>query len=243
MTANNPSPSDLSVTRTTSLLERLSSTVAHHAAAEEALTREARTRRLTLERRQQEATAALDQQLAREAGIIDNAWLERWEHTRGHHEQRMLRIEKAERNSQRDMPRRIEAARAHWLGGLQRQRLAQERALTSQAGQTLEQYKARQGRLAEAQAGLAKLRRRAHQAFNGSPGFRLFLKAPGTASPETDANEALAAVERQLPLLTEQLTAYRQKPLPRFFSVLTPALLAVVILAAAFIMAYSPLML
>ena len=59
----------------------------------------------------------------------------------------MLRIEKAERNSQRDMPRRIEAARAQWLGGLQRQRLAQERALTGQAGQVLAQFKPRAGRL------------------------------------------------------------------------------------------------
>ena len=98
MTANNSSPVDLSVAHTTSLLERLGGTLSELAAGEEVLLKEARTRRLTLERRQGEAVAAFDQQFAKEAGAIDATWLGRWDHTRRHHEQRMFRIEKAERN-------------------------------------------------------------------------------------------------------------------------------------------------
>ena len=72
MTANNSSPVDLSVAHTTSLLERSAARLSKHAAAEEVLVKEARTRRLTLERRQGEATAAFEQQLAKEAGAIDS---------------------------------------------------------------------------------------------------------------------------------------------------------------------------
>lgn len=242
MTATNPIPADLSVTRTTSLLERLAAAASQHAADEELLTKETRTRRLTLERRQSEAMAAMDQQLARESGVIDNKWLERWESTRSHYALRMARLEKAEWNSKRDMPRRIEAARAQWLGGLQRQRIARERQLESGAAQVLAQYQGRQGRLTESTDGLQRLRRRALQAFNGTPGFRQLLeKAPvkdvGESLP--DAEAALAGVEAQLPILTEQLTAYRQRPLPRFFSILTPAILMVLIFAGALVLAGS----
>ena len=242
MTANNSSPVDLSVAHTTSLLERLGGTLSELAAGEEVLLKEARTRRLTLERRQGEAVAAFDQQFAKEAGAIDATWLGRWDHTRRHHEQRMFRIEKAERNSQRDMPRRIEAARAQWLGGLQRQRLSKERALTGQAGQVLEQYAARQARLGAAELVLERLRRRAYQAFNGSAGFRQMLVTPGPSAPSSpalDSDAALAAVEQQLPLLTEQLTAYRQRPVPRFFSILTPAVLVILTVIGAVLFAGS----
>ncbi len=239
MTANNPSPADLSVTHLTGLLERLSAALSSHAAAEEQLMKESRTRRITLERRQNEATAAFEQQFAAETGAIDQTWLHRWEDTRRHHEQRMRRIDKAERNSQRDLPRRVEAARAHWLGGLQRQRLAQERALTQQAEQALTRFTARAPRLAEADAALTRLTRRADQAFHGMPAFRHLLKAPGKALAEPDGDAALAAVEAQLPSLTEKLDTFRRQPLNRLFGILTPPVLLVVIFAGALIMAGS----
>ena len=248
MTVNNSSPADLSVTHCRGLLEHLAATAARHAADEELLVKETRTRRLGMERRQNEAVAILNQQLANESAAIDSLWLGRWEHTRNHHENRMRRIEKAERNSQRDMPRRIEAARAQWLGGLQRQRVSQERALVTGAAQVLQQYGARQGRLDEARTTLNRLRARAHQAFHGTPGFRQLLLSPdrtspatpGTADlPETGADAALSAVETRIPLLTEQLDAYRQRPLPRFFSILTPPLLVIIVFAGALILAGS----
>ncbi|MDB6070260.1 MAG: segregation ATPase, FtsK/SpoIIIE family [Verrucomicrobiales bacterium] len=260
MTANNPSPvADLSVARTTSLIERLSAAITRHAAAEELLVKETRTRRMALERRHGEATAAFDQQVARESGAIDSEWLARWEKTRRHHESRMVRIEKAERNSHRDLPRRIEAARAHWLGGLQRQRLHQERLEASRSEQALQAYAARAPRLAEALAQLETLRRRAFVAFNGSPGFRLLLKpqapagtpaepasAPDPAVPAgpsawsaADADAALAAVEAAVPVLTEKLRSYRGKPLARFFTILTPPVLLVIIFAGALVLAGS----
>ena len=139
MIVNNTSLPDLSVAATTGLLERLSSEAARHAASGEILIKETRTRRLTLERRHAEVLAALEQQQAKEGGAIDSEWLGRWEHIRGALERRQLRIEKAERNSQRDLPRRIEAARASWLGKLQHQRISLERELGAEAKQLQDQ--------------------------------------------------------------------------------------------------------
>ncbi len=236
MTANNSSPADLSPSRALGLLQTLAATAATAAAAEDAILKESRLRRLTLERRHHEALAALELQRSQAAAALDATWLQRWNHTRHLRESRHLRIEKAERHSLRDLPRRTEAARAHWLGGLQRQRLSQERALLNQSDQALEPYQARAERLAAAQASLERLRRRAHQAFQGSPGFAPYLAAPAAATPE-DPAAALAAAEAQLPILAEQLHAYRQRPLPRFFSILSPPVLLVLIFAGALILA------
>ena len=240
MTANNHPLPDLSVATTTGLLERLSAETARHAASGEVLIKETRTRRLTLERRHAEVVASLDQQQAKEGEAVDAAWLGRWERTREHLERRQWRIEKAERNCQRELPRRIEAARGAWLGKLQHQRIARERELAAEANRLQEAFEARRSRIATVEQDVTKLTRRAHQAFNGSAGFRAFLKPadPAAESPEQPV-VSLEEVEQSPPALTENLLAYRQLTLPRFFSILTPALLAVLIVVAAAIGAGS----
>ncbi len=240
MTANNIPLPDLSVATTTGLLERLATEAARHAAAGEVLTKESRTSRLTLERRHAEVVEALAQQQAKEGAAIDAEWLGRWERTRAHLERRQVRIEKAERNSQRDLPRRIEAARGAWLGKLQHQRIARERELGTEANALQEQYEAQRGRIEKVEQEIRKLRHRAHQAFNGSTGFRTLLQS---AKPTPDlpviSAAALDTVEQSLPSLTEKLMAYRQLLLPRFFSILTPALLIALVIAGALIAAGS----
>ena len=77
MTANNISLPDLAVATTIGLLERLTAAASSHAASGEVLIKESRTRRLTLERRHGEVTAALDQQQAKEGGAVDAEWLGR----------------------------------------------------------------------------------------------------------------------------------------------------------------------
>ena len=240
MTANNIPLPDLSVATATAQLERLTAAAGSHAAAGEVLIKETRTRRLTLERRHGEVGTALDEQQAKEGGAIDSAWLGRWERTRQHLERRQIRIEKAERNSLRDLPKRIEAARGAWLGKLQHQRISHEREVGARARELQETYEAQRGRIDKVDQEITKLRRRAQQAFNGSAGFRALLRP---ANPEGDAaadpNAALQSLEDSLPALTEKLMAYRQLSVPRFFSILTPALLAVVVLAGAVIAAGS----
>ena len=81
MTASNLPPADLSVATTLSLLERLTAATQMHAKAGEALLKESRVRRLTLERRQGEVSTALDQQQAKEGGELDQHWLGLWEAT------------------------------------------------------------------------------------------------------------------------------------------------------------------
>ena len=240
MTANSLPFPDLSATTTTGLLERLSAEAARHAASGEVLAKETRTRRLTLERRHGEVLTALDQQQTKEGGAVDSEWLARWEHVRNHLERRQGRIEKAERNSQRDLPKRIEAARGAWLGKLQHQRITQERELSSEAHQLQEKYEAQRSRIAQVQDEITKLTRRAHQAFNGSAGLRRLLKpANAAAAAPVNSVAALEELEKSWPSLTKKLRAYRQLPLPRFFSILTPALLATLVLAGALIGAGS----
>ena len=240
MTANNISLPDLSVATTIGLLERLTAAASSHAASGEVLIKESRTRRLTLERRHGEVTAALDQQQAKEGGTVDAEWLGRWESIRQHLERRQMHIEKAERNSQRDLPKRIEAARATWLGNLQHQRIMQEREQGAEARQLLEKYEAQRGRIDQVEEQITRLSRRAHQSFNGSAGFRSLLKPANPAvGAGADAVAALSGVEESLPVLTEKLLAYRQRAMPRFFSILTPALLAVLVIVSAVILAGS----
>ena len=242
MTASNPSSADLSAAHTISLLEQLAASISQHRAAGDLLQKESRTRRLTMERRQGEANAAFEQQFTSESAVLDQTWVQRWDKTRWHHEQRMLRIEKAERNCLRDLPRRIDAARAQWLGGLQRERIGQERHLAADVEKALAKFSARAPRIAEARASLDKLRRRAHQAFHGMAGFRLLLETGSREEPPTsgmDSDAALAGLEQQIPILTEQLEAYRSQPLPRFFSILTPSVLLVLILIGALVLAGS----
>jgi len=248
MTANN-TPADLRISRLTYLLEQLSSRAVHYATEEDLLLKETRTRRLTLERRHHEATAAFNQQAEQESGAIDNAWLSLWENTRTRFEQRLVWLEKAERNAQRDLPRRIEAARGQWLGGLQRQRLSQERALAAAAAVQFQLIEARRPRLEEAAQILQRLTRRTHAAFQGSPGFRQWLAvpreaavapgAPSTSPAIPDADATLTSLEERLPGLKRQLDEYRRRILPRFFTILPPVALIGLILISALIVAGS----
>ncbi|MES2707278.1 MAG: FtsK/SpoIIIE domain-containing protein [Verrucomicrobiota bacterium] len=244
MTVNSLTAPDLSVARTASLLERLTGTLSSHAQAAEVLTREQRVQRLALERRRQEALTLLDQRTAQELEALDSVWVGRWENTRWHHEQRMLRIEKAERNCLRDLPRRTESARADWLGGIQRDRIAMERGVLSSAAAAVKQLERLSARLDEARPVLEKQFRDARALFQGSPGFQRLLNpppGPEAASPEAGkkpfdaatADTELAGVERTLADITGQLESYRRRPLPRLFSAVNPAIPAMILIAAA----------
>lgn len=248
MTANSQPQPDLSVARTSSLLSQLSTAIATHSAAAEKLTRELRTRRITMDRHQQEAMTAVDAEIARDMESVDSVWLGKWEKTRDHHEKRMFRIEKAERNCLRDLPRRTEAARADWLGGLQRQRISLEREITGAGAAKADQLGFLVARLNEVLPILDKYHRRARVLFAGSPGFLKFLNPPAASearmeledSTNFDAGSAekeLTPVERSLGDISHQLQSYAALPLPRLFRILSPAILAIGVLAAAGIVA------
>ncbi len=226
MTVNNePEPR---ISRGLVLLENLRRTVATFTAREDELTKDLSRRRYMAERKYQNALKDNAARLAKEESDTDAAWKKAHEQMRAFHDGRNLRVEKAERNARRELPKKVQTARGEWLGSLQRQKQRLEKEVGGEvaaADQSLAQTRAR---LKEQNTELTTLTARAKSLFRGSLSTLGALKRPGEAVPGADTE----VIDGKLRMARERLETLRG-PLPALSSILPVWLLAPVILAVA----------
>src|SRR6188472_1381846 len=124
MTVNNePDPR---ISRSLALLESLRRTAASFAAREEELTKDITRRRYAAERAYQNGLKEDAAWLSRVSTETEEAWKQLRNASQARYETRKQQVEKAERNSRRELPKRVQVARGEWLGSLQRQKLRLE---------------------------------------------------------------------------------------------------------------------
>ena len=93
------------ISRSLALLENLRQATAQCAGNEEQLTLDIGKRRYAAERKEVNANKESTTRLTRESGLADKEWAERMDAIRLRGEQRRGRLERAERNSRRELPK------------------------------------------------------------------------------------------------------------------------------------------
>ena len=228
---------DLRVSRSLELLHRLERTAAEFAQKEVQLTTEWRNHRYKANRKHsvatQDATDHLDAQIAK----VDGHFHEEAEQLRALYARRREAVERAQTQSLRTLPRRIEQARGRWLGRLQMQRIRLEREIGAGKQAAKQAHAETDAQLAEQQKQLTKLFKKTTTAFKGyAPFTKLLQNETATIPSEQPTTEQVA---ERIQEAAAKLTTFQQHLLPRLFSNMPLFLGVLAVIIAGVALAYG----
>ena len=213
---------DLSTRRSLELLRQLQDTAAETSEAEEALNASLRTRRFNVERKFQQGTKVVEDKLTAlttENDTTTHALVQQVEDT---HLAREKNIKRFQNSGVRNMSRMSQDARERFLGKVQVKRVVIERKRNEGLKQTTATFETKSAELAAQDAKLAPLERAARGFFSGYGSFvKMLHEKPVSAVELKEHSEVMAWLDKQLPQVREQLTVFRQRFIPQFFTVMS----------------------
>ena len=201
-------------------MARLKETAADFAQRESRLTRDHRLRRAEENRKFREETEGLENRAAAETADVEARFAESEARARAIHNSRHDRIARARKRGAEDLLEQAKRARARTLMQLQMRHLNATRNLPVQLKAEDEAFAAFSAELASRQAGFERLVRRVRGAFRGYPSFLSLVRYPREIRV-TVTGDHLQLSENlcdRLPVLEEELLAFRRSFLPRLFS-------------------------
>ena len=223
------------------LLGKLSQTVTEFTKREEELTRDIRSRRYTTERKYQDTIAGLDEKIAAQLGDVEASKESAEERVRAIHQARKANIERIYATGIRLLPKHTAEAKSGFLGNLQMRRYRLERKLAADLKSLETNHASNLAAFADLGQRIKRLDLRARNAMSGYSSFtgKLRLKKSDAAPDFGDPAQLIAAIETQLAEADEHIKAFREFPLPRYFSVMPLAgfIALIAVLAAAVVFA------
>ena len=213
---------DLSTRRSLELLRQLQDTAGSTAQAEEALTARLRTRRFNVERKFQHAMKVVEDKLAAQTTENDTTTHALVQQVEDTHVAREKHIKRFQNSGVRNMSRMSQDARERFLGKVQVKRVVIERKRSDDLKQTTATFDTKSAELSAQDEKLAPLERAACGFFSGYGSFLKLLQEKPASVPELkEHSEVMAWLDQHLPQAREQLTAFRQRFIPQFFTVMS----------------------
>ncbi len=206
---------DLRVSKSLELLDRLEKSVTEFSRKEEQLTADQRTRQYKTNRKYSLTLQETEERLDERLGKLEEAAMEQAEQLKQRFANRKQRIQKGLNAGLRNLPKRVEQARGGWLGNLQRQKLRLEKEIGAAKQVAKQEFTERSQALEELKGHLVGLAKEARHSLKGYESFVNLLK-PATASEPKSMGplpELSAAVEGRL-------NEFQQLSIPGAFSML-----------------------
>jgi S-DNA-T family DNA segregation ATPase FtsK/SpoIIIE len=232
MTVNN----EPLISRSLALLEKYRHAAALCAEQEEQLTLDIGKRRYAAERKEVNANKESVTRQTKEVAQADREWAGRMDgiHQRGARQR--TRLERAERNARRELPKRVEARRGDWLGALQRQKLKLEKEVTGKLTLASAEHMDLTRKLEEQRARINDLTAKARRAVRGSLGAFLSLSQSPAIPP---LNGGTAEVDAKLLVAHESLESLRGNGAAKIASLLPVWITAPVIAVMSVVLIFG----
>ncbi|MBP7951510.1 MAG: ATP-binding protein [Verrucomicrobiales bacterium] len=231
----------LQTNRSLELLGRISQTASQFAVREEQAVQEFRSQRHALDRKYRGAVKEFEATIQTQVKDLEADLRLREESVRAAYESRRNRIQKAESAGVRSLPKKAQQMRARYMGDLQMRKMRMDRKRQNDLNAAAAAFKETTDQVSANGAKIQKMERRAGVFFGGYPWLRKLLKAPAattaTASAEGEGltNKLNAKVQETENLLGD----FRQLALPRMFSYVPVAVLALMVLAVGLLAGFA----
>ena len=224
---------DLRVSKSLELLDRLEKSVTEFSRKEEQLTADQRTRQYKTNRKYSVTLQETEERLDARIAAVEEAAMAQAEVLKQRFANRKQRIQKGQSNGLRNLPKRVEQARGGWLGNLQRQKLKLEKEFGSAKQTAKQEFSAASQALEEVKVHLVGLSKEARHSLKGYESFVNLLKPTQQGDPKAlgDLPELAASVERRL-------NEFQQLSIPGAFAMLPMFAWLLIGLAAGSALAY-----
>lgn len=212
---------DLRVSRSLELLNRLKGVAATFAKKEEQVSKDFGARRYSISRAHREATAAAEAHFGSQTETVESKAKAQKEQATALFEQRQERIDRFYRDGIRHLPLHAQQAKESWMGNLQMRDFHAKNQRTADLAAALAAFNTISQQVAAQRAQLADKEQAARRYFQGYRSFLKLLETKSAADLHVEpGNEAvlLQRLQAQLASLDEQLLAFRRFPLARLFS-------------------------
>lgn len=207
---------DLRVSRSVELLHRLERTAQEFSQKEAQLVTDWRNHRYKANRKHSVTAQDVTEKLEKQIQALDARMHEEADRLKARYRKFHEAVERAQTQSIRSLPRRIEQARGRWLGKLQMQRIRLEREVGSAKQAAKDTLSETSSALGEQQKQLKGLFKKATTAFKGYPIFAKMLQAETATIPA--AKPTPEHVAEKLRESTTRLEAFQEHFLPKIFS-------------------------
>jgi len=207
---------DLRVSRSVELLHRLERTAQEFSQKEAQLVTDWRNHRYKANRKHSVTAQDVTEKLEKQIQALDARLHEEADRLNARYRKFHEAVERAQTQSIRSLPRRIEQARGRWLGKLQMQRIRMEREVGSAKQAAKDTLSQTSSALGEQQKQLKGLFKKATAAFKGYPNFTKMLQVETATIPA--AKPTPEHVGEKLREATTRLEAFQEHFLPKIFS-------------------------
>lgn len=230
--------------RALELLKQLKQTVAEFAKAAEQLSRDVTSRRNAIDRKYRTAIDQTEASLTAEIAATDTRYQAELERLKVFHQTRRERIQRIHTKGLRDLAVKAQRAKEKFLGELQYRHLNAERKLPVDLKAADEAAAKFAGELAGQEAVLTDLEKRARKAFGGYDSLMRRLRSESAGAPDpadrtTSHRELFQTLQLHLVTADEQISAFRGRLTPRFFSALPLAFTVLLILLLGVVLAFA----
>ena len=225
---------DLRVSRSLDLLNRLERTASEFATREEQLTQELRTSRYKANRKHSVAMQEVESRLDAIVNKLDERYGAEAQRIQALYQKRKDSVLKGQTLGIRNLPRKVENARGRWLGTLQMKRLRLEKEFGAGKQTAKNNFGETSKKLADQKAHLAEMESFTRHGFRGYGSFTSLLK-PFSAN---DAARTTGDLEGELKAAEARLMEFQKFGLPKLFSSLPRFILIALILLGAATLAY-----